>query len=435
MDLNEWRPYRITTIADVFKVYFRLAKKYTIRMEYDLEDYKNRRINFTFGNLRRASIDFIRFLLVSVFLATMILARDTESILSAKRFETMLEIDRIDLLFLLYMAVSSLLEYLWIYTFWEILVYDSAYNEFIAIQYKFDDSKLESNNKRLLLKYFIIRGYLMGIAYKIYALFFMGLFTILSHKHYALYVTDQVTLLDLVSVLIPFFILMYHLIFVSGQMFLVMFCFEFSIRFLRIRFQQLCSSATIQINRLNPLPTRFMRMYYEIYANIAKFNQSAQNYFFVTELLSKINMIFLTVFYSKQTQLKSSSFLILYISVQMIVNTTLVYHMVSFFATKNLLYYRSLLINFIRFQFVTKRTSSPLYTKARPRNLISMKAKRYDCSADLKKNFFLQTMPSNMIGFTCGRLFLITSYKYVELLLMNLIFILLFYKKLLLKEL
>uniref|UniRef100_A0A6P6YB92 Uncharacterized protein LOC113796544 n=1 Tax=Dermatophagoides pteronyssinus TaxID=6956 RepID=A0A6P6YB92_DERPT len=47
----------------------------------------------------------------------------------------------------------------------------------------------------------------------------------------------------------------------------------------------------------------------------------------------------------------------------------------------------------------------------------------------IKSNLFVQKISTNQFGFTCGQIFFITRYKYLELFLMNFVLVLLFYKK------
>ncbi|OTF80353.1 hypothetical protein BLA29_003532 [Euroglyphus maynei] len=47
----------------------------------------------------------------------------------------------------------------------------------------------------------------------------------------------------------------------------------------------------------------------------------------------------------------------------------------------------------------------------------------------IHQNLFIQTIANDYFGFTCNGLFQITKYKYVELLLLNIVLIILFYRK------
>lgn len=437
MDLNEWRPYRLTEISEVFGVYFSLAKKFTIRMEYSLDEYREQRIQFNFDRLHRAIYHFARFLISIIYLGVMIISRDSESIIGAHFFERMLDVQRIDLMFMFLIIVNVCVEYMWIYTFWEIYQYKSAYNDFIDDQLtNLDENNLEPDNKRKLLNYFIIRGFLMGCVYRAYASLYFSSFLYLLYEYSNLFLADKITFTKMTIALVPYLIFMIQLIFICAQESLVMFCLEFSIKFLKTKFSELCNGTMKRAQYLmNPLTSQFIRNYTELYVKIAKFDKSAQNYFIVAETISKFSLIFITVFYSKQTEFRlfSFSFLIMYMSVQMVINNTFIYSLISFFPTTNLLCYRYLLYCFvskhhrsIRYHF-RHRNQSLIDTK-----IISFKTNRL---LAIKKNLFLQSMPNNKIGFNCGRLFYITQYKNVELFLLNFIFILLFYKKLLLKEL
>uniref|UniRef100_A0A6P6YBP4 Uncharacterized protein LOC113796602 n=1 Tax=Dermatophagoides pteronyssinus TaxID=6956 RepID=A0A6P6YBP4_DERPT len=45
----------------------------------------------------------------------------------------------------------------------------------------------------------------------------------------------------------------------------------------------------------------------------------------------------------------------------------------------------------------------------------------------IKTNLFVQTMTENQFGISCGQIFFITKFKYVELFILNFIMIILFY--------
>nr|XP_027198241.1 uncharacterized protein LOC113792540 [Dermatophagoides pteronyssinus] len=64
--------------------------------------------------------------------------------------------------------------------------------------------------------------------------------------------------------------------------------------------------------------------------------------------------------------------------------------------------------------------------------MIKRKVKRYYLLHErqtIKINLFIQTMTDNRFGFTCGQIFFITKYKYSELIMLSIVLILLFYKK------
>ena len=47
----------------------------------------------------------------------------------------------------------------------------------------------------------------------------------------------------------------------------------------------------------------------------------------------------------------------------------------------------------------------------------------------IRLNFFIQTLSTNQFGLTCGNVFFINKYNYMQLFLLNFTLILLFYKK------
>nr|XP_027196928.1 uncharacterized protein LOC113791358 [Dermatophagoides pteronyssinus] len=52
----------------------------------------------------------------------------------------------------------------------------------------------------------------------------------------------------------------------------------------------------------------------------------------------------------------------------------------------------------------------------------------------LKSRLFLQTMTRNQFGFTCGRMFFISKFKYIQMFIMNFHMAIKFYKKICLSQ-
>nr|XP_027198240.1 uncharacterized protein LOC113792539 [Dermatophagoides pteronyssinus] len=158
--------------------------------------------------------------------------------------------------------------------------------------------------------------------------------------------------------------------------------------------------------------------YVRCFDELSKFNQTAKTLFFFGEIINKTATIFVCLFYSKQIDMNLFSSSCVLVAIIIFVLMNYVYYRLAKLPSYNRYCYRLILSWFVRIQTFDDRSIKRLglYRQHRSRFW-------------LKTNFFLQTMMTNHFGFTCGNLFIIDKFKNFELLLVNLPWIMLFYKK------
>ncbi|KAF7493213.1 hypothetical protein SSS_07494 [Sarcoptes scabiei] len=142
---------------------------------------------------------------------------------------------------------------------------------------------------------------------------------------------------------------------------------------------------------------------------LAYTNQSRRECFFIIETMAKCAIIFVMLFCHGQREMNLYSYTVVWmIAILCLLNGLLLAKISSFHLLNEHLF--SLMISWqCRFQFQRSRKPSfhhKLYRYFPPIN-------------EIKRNFFIQSVAKNPIGFTCGRYFRITKLKYIELQLMN----------------
>ena len=122
-----------------------------------------------------------------------------------------------------------------------------------------------------------------------------------------------------------------------------------------------------------------------------------------------LSIITSCIFYSRQITMNSTNILAMLILMSGFIFTTIFYSRLMFPPKYNHHYCR-LLLNQVARQAIIKHPDH------RKKTII-------------KSNLFIQTMSNNRFGFHCGQIFFITKFQVVELFMMNLPLITLFYKK------
>nr|XP_027204086.1 uncharacterized protein LOC113797841 [Dermatophagoides pteronyssinus] len=167
----------------------------------------------------------------------------------------------------------------------------------------------------------------------------------------------------------------------------------------------------------------FYGNYIRIFDHTAKFNHDLKIVLLAMETVSKASIIFSTIFYSQKITetIPGAIFVICLFSFFCL--STGVYSRFSNFPSFNHRCYQHLLSWTIRISKLQSKINANR-RKKRLRDLLIFS--RRDL---IKINLFLQTMKRNRLGFTCGKIFFINKFQYVELVLMNIPLTIMFYKK------
>ena len=153
---------------------------------------------------------------------------------------------------------------------------------------------------------------------------------------------------------------------------------------------------------------------------MAIFNLTARNILFFIELLSKSSVVICLLFISQQTKMNIQiTFVALaFMSSFFLLNS--LYFRVAHMPSYNRICWQSIHRWIARSQWLSMQRN--VFTNSFPL--------RYS----IKSRLFIQTMTNNRFGFTCGRMFFISKFKYIQMFIMNFHMAIKFYKKICLKK-
>ncbi|XP_027204055.2 uncharacterized protein LOC113797810 [Dermatophagoides pteronyssinus] len=150
-----------------------------------------------------------------------------------------------------------------------------------------------------------------------------------------------------------------------------------------------------------------------------KLNHTIRSMLMTLEMESKLSIIFFCLITKEQEQKEWFIYEPLMAMMTMFLATTGIYSRLASLSTIHQQFIRLI----IEWQ---ARTQRKILFRDRRRIYYNNRNMIHDL---ISQNLFIQTMADNHFGFTCSRIFEITKYKYVELLLLNIVLIIMFYKK------
>ena len=107
-----------TKLNDILKRSFYYLKYYSLRLEYSIEDYNERKILKTFQTFQRSIwITINNWISIGFLILIIFFNNNNDLIINIERIELMTKSNRLDLLFLELLIIFSLLELLWIFLF------------------------------------------------------------------------------------------------------------------------------------------------------------------------------------------------------------------------------------------------------------------------------------------------------------------------------
>lgn len=430
MDLTEWLPYKISNLRETFEIYFKFIKLYTFRVEYTMKEYYERKINLNLSNskilIRQSLIGWI----VCSFLWILFLWPDCPYIIHSNYVSSKIQIDGFYTIFAYTSIVIMLLEMMCYQALYAILNYDLYFNDVMQKLLRFDDRHLKPKSKRFLLIYFVYFGYLSGTVYRFFYAFLSIVYVCILLQFIHDFLRGIFTMIQMILSFILWLCFFDHVIFITGELFIVMFSFAFTCDFMLIRLKELAESPawkTIRKGLVWNYPQQFRLKYSEIFHDITTINRTFRDFFFIVETVSKTTIVYAVILYSKQTEFNIAFVFIFSLLIIIFLVTSTLYARVSFLYTYNDILGKYSTCWNANLQFILNRQQQ----NRKPLRFLNQTTK-YPTKLlrdRIRSNLFIQALTVNPIGFSCGRDFYITRNKSVELFFMNFIFILLFYKK------
>nr|XP_027200312.1 uncharacterized protein LOC113794390 [Dermatophagoides pteronyssinus] len=166
---------------------------------------------------------------------------------------------------------------------------------------------------------------------------------------------------------------------------------------------------------------QFQVKYVKLYAETADFNRSFGKMLLYIEMVSKSSIIISCMFYSEQKEISQYCITAILSLMSAFVCVTSLYSRVARLPSYNRRCCKSIIKWLARTQWSSSETKFE--------NFIARQRIKIINRTPIKSNLFVQTISENQFGFGCGHLFFITKFKYIELLMMNMPLIIMFYKK------
>ncbi|KAH9419727.1 hypothetical protein DERP_001557 [Dermatophagoides pteronyssinus] len=395
---------------------FKMFAFFNLRMNFTLMDYKHHCISKNIQTFKPA----IWLTLISwstiIYTLLLIIFPSNTLLIDLKIYEKMLNTNRCDLIVMEILFTCIILELLWTVYIVETLEYRSSFLTFFTVDLPKFEPKIDEKMRQILIKFqaivnFIVTGVYLNLIILIAC--FSVLVPLICLKFY---LENQINLNEFLTSTSFTIIIEAEILCITGQLFTSGKLSYFSLIFFKERIKRLHNvSMSIKQNSNYFLDNihfnQFCYQYIILYNEIYRLNCTAKIILFALETLSKLSIMIACVFYSRQQKMS-------------LINTLFVSILLSVFIFMNFAY--------------AKIACLPSYNEQCTKNLLQWlvhlqwqsKFKRYSqIRQSIKANLFIQSMTNNRLGFTCGPLFYINKYKFFELLMLNIPWILLFYKQ------
>lgn len=418
-------------IKEIMQQCFLSTNFYILRIEYSMNEYKNQRIPWKDRIFKRTVwITAICWVNLLFWIAIIKWPNDIFP-LTFNDIDQMTAIHGSNLFSFASIFTFSTLEYVWFSTFFPLLLnYDLRANDLLIKYGKFSHYHLSKNVGQKFYKLVTISNIINSL-FGLFVISFLTMyFIILIIILIKFFLHKNICLIRLIISLQLLFILYCRMLYTFGQglisfRFLIIIIELFLLQFkeLSSKFKHIFRHRNQQklfINNGRLYFRYFQRKYIVLYNEISKTNQTFRIYLFAIEILSKLSIIICILFYYQQTVLNIYNISFIISLITMFCTTTAIYSRLS-----NLPLYNQQCCNFL---FEWNARIQSICSIA----MIKRKIKRYYLLHErqtIKINLFIQTMTDNRFGFTCGQIFFITKYKYSELIMLSIVLILLFYKK------
>lgn len=407
-------------LSETMSTFFQYFKYYLCRMEYSLTDYFNHQISIqNLFNRHFITVTLNSWIMILNLIIGVLDKRMHYIIILYGHF---LGIERLDLLNIAAINIIGILECMSMFIINGVLSFKLTIHDIILVNLQFDDQRLSRPNRSYIISYFNAIRILSPIAYYICLSVAISAYIFIILKFSGAYLESKLTLFPMLVQFLMFAVFLKHGMFMLSQMFYMLPMLLYLIEFIKIRFVQFIqiTKEKLIINKksLNFFPGSITREYYLLYNETSKVNSTTKSFFIFLEYMSKVSIIFCAIFYSKQVKFGIYNYIMLTLFFILFTLTTIIYSRLAAFPYLNQLFIKFVIYWNVHNNFIL------LNFKNKP-NLFGKIYSRYF----IKTNLFIQNVNRNRFGFTCGQLFLITKFRYIELFLLNFTLIMMFYKK------
>ena len=422
------RPYNI--IGPLIEYSFRSWKFLGIRLNYSYWQYYYQQIPLTYTVFQPAILITIIGLFTIIFYLARLQWPDYAFAINLEQSAHIMNIYRLDLAIIVMIVVNITVEILWIFSIHKVLNYDSGMNNLLAY-YSFygDIFEIFPQYRQYILRLIIISDYISIIMFTMLLLSIICWMSIFYIKIIAMYLQNQIGLFFMFYSMIMVIIELLRLIYLVLAFTVPIKALIIMVEFFNIQFKQILFITKSLFNyRLNYHILIMMNMkkhwhrfhgkYVQLFDHTAKFNDDLKLILLAMETISKSTIICITIFYSRNVTdtVHGMMFIISLLTVFFIFNV--IHSRFTHIPSYNKQCYRHLLPwnihssqRMMNFQSCRKNWLSFSY--------------RYQ----IRTNLFIQTMNENPFGFTCGQIFFINKFNFVQVIMLDISLTLLFYKK------
>ena len=413
-----------TDVNDIKQSGYSKWRSILLRMNYSGMDYQYHQIKLNYQTFRYTIWRSINsWTIIILMISTLFALIDNNFFVTLIDMELITNTKRLDLLAIESIFLCILNEYMWFYFFCSVLNYRSSLDNLLCNKKRsYSERRLSKYNRQYLCHYFTISNRIfMSLIHSISCTIIISIF-VATYLSFNYYLNDDISFSKFILFIPIYLIGSSHTNFLVKLFIGIGNYLLFYTKFLELRFLQLKRMMNIIVRGRNvelktsklKLPNHywyhFQIGYVRCYEELKKFNQTTRTLFLFGEIINKSATIFVCSFYSKQQQMN-------------MFNSSCVFVSILIFILMNIVYYRLATLPGYN-HYCCHRLILPWLARIQTFNVRRSRTRFW-----LKTNFFLQTMTANHFGFTCGQFFIITKFKHIELILLNLPWIMLFYKK------
>ncbi|KAH9501465.1 hypothetical protein DERF_012310 [Dermatophagoides farinae] len=374
--------YKQICMQKIFDQGFEHWKRYSFRWEFSLDDYRNHKISYTYHTFKRSIWMSVYAWSAILYLSIMVFYPNNSIMIRRLDFEQMMNTERMDIF-----SIQLILNGYGIKILRSLLQYRLPFMDFLLKKSIIDQEKqFKPKNLQYLYHMYIVTDVIVTISYIIIKIELLIVIIIYAYFNYGLYQSFHINII---------------------QSFII--CIEQLYE--RFTDQRRSFDQQIRQNDWN----QFQYEYVDLYTEIAQLNRTARVVLLCLEVISKTSIVSACIFYSRQSFYSIFTIFILLSLVSIFCLTNGLYSRIAHLPSGNQRCAKFILQNMARTQ-----CSMVVDTKTSIHH-----SYRYL----IKSSLFVQTMTNNRFGFTCGQVFFITKFRYIQIFIMNFVLILKFYKK------
>ena len=435
MELNEFRPYKLNSIASAFDIHLRQLLHLLHRMKFTENEYVNRKVQFnrnTIGSLIRkliiswATILSLNFTYLPksypIFNGFNMVFEETLGIKNINPFKVALQITFI------------IIEYISLYSLWTQMRYRNTKLECVFNLRANTDRQVSQTSQQIFIQYFCRYSYLAGLCNKVAALGLAAFGFRMIYFTFHLYQSGHINELQLIisiyySFILPqkFFNVMFIIFSLLVGLFFIVKIFHNQMIICLIFAK---SFSTLQKEHLF---FKLFNSYIILHRNIVNYNRTVKEYIFAIDFGSKFLSTLLVIHVLKERQ---KTFFIIFLMICYLsayIYDMFIHFRLAFFQIKNQIIYKNL-VNYVGNQQL-KRIKLYNVTTVLVGN--EKQCQGYDLNHlhfynlyfQQKLSFLIEFISDNQMGFTNGKTYLINQYKLFETIWVNAYMFLLLYKK------